>query len=87
VGGIDAVDPAGHHAARDVVGLIGQTNARTLLGILELPDEDRLAFVARMYQRDDAQALAGVLTDVESDPDDLVRFRLIGGLRSVLGER
>jgi hypothetical protein len=78
-------DAAGRDAAHRIVDLVGRDNARTLLRILRLPDPDRLAFVARLYQRPGGDALAEVLTDVESDPDDLVRLRLIGGLRALLG--
>jgi hypothetical protein len=78
-------DTASRDAAHRIVDLVGKDNARTLLRILRLPDPDRIAFVARLYQRADGHALAEVLTDVESDPDDLVRLRLIGGLRALLG--
>jgi hypothetical protein len=83
--GLSTVDAPGRDGAQRVIDLIGEENARALLVILALRDDDRLAFVARLYQRRDGYALAEVLTDIESDPDDLVRLRLIRGLRSVLG--
>jgi len=72
-------------AGMDLVKLLGPDNARKLLEVLELPDDERWAFTSRMYARDDGTALAEVLADVETDPDDLVRLRLIGALREVLG--
>jgi hypothetical protein len=55
-----------------------------LVAILELPDDNRLAFVSSMYQRDDGQAVAEVLADVEEDLTGNTRERLIAGLRAAL---
>ena len=43
--------------------LLGRDDARELLAVLELPDDNRLAFISSMYQRDDGQALAEVLAE------------------------
>jgi len=82
--GPSTVDLAGRVAADRVIDLVGEKNARSLLKILTLADDDRVVFVARLHQRTDARALADVLTDIESDPDDLVRLRLIGALQDRL---
>jgi hypothetical protein len=66
------------------VKLLGPDQARTLLTILELPDEEQLAFVSSMYQREDAQALAEILTDIEEDFSGRTRERLIEGLHAAL---
>ena len=52
------MDPAAIEAGLDVVKAIGRGNARLLLEVLELPDDERLAFISSMYQRRDGQALA-----------------------------
>ena len=64
---------------------MGADNARTLLRILELPDDERLAFVSRMYLRDDGQALAEILAGIEEDLTGRTRKRVIAGLRAALG--
>ena len=78
------VNVQGIVAARRVVDLLGEANARDLLGILELPEDDRTDLIAHMYLRDEGQGLANVLMDMEGDPNDLIKLRLIGGLRRVL---
>jgi len=47
------IDLGAIEAGCDVTKILGPDNARTLLRVLELPDDERLAFVGRMYQRDD----------------------------------
>jgi len=37
---------------------LGRENARTLVDVLELPDDERWSFISRIYARDDGQALA-----------------------------
>ena len=51
--------------------------------MLERPEPERAALIGRSYAR--GEVLAQVVADVRSDPDDLVRLRLIGALREVLG--
>jgi len=51
--------------------------------VLELPEPERAALIGRLYAR--GEVLADVLADIETDPDDLVRLRLIAALREVLG--
>jgi hypothetical protein len=38
--------------------VVDDANARELLRVLELPDEELLDLIAHLYQRDDGQALA-----------------------------
>jgi hypothetical protein len=66
------------------VKLLGRDQARTLLRILELPDEERMAFISSMYLREDAQALAEILADLEEDLSGRARERSVVGLRRAL---
>jgi hypothetical protein len=68
-----------------LIELLGEPACCELLDVLQRPEADRAALIGRLYQREDAQAIAEILLDVESDPDDLVRLRLIGALEAVLG--
>jgi len=43
------VDFAAVDAGDGLIGLLGEHNARTLLRVLELPDDDRFEFISRMY--------------------------------------
>jgi len=63
--------------------LLGERGCVELLAVLERPEPERAALIGRLYAR--GESLAEVLADVESDPDDIVRLRLIGALREVLG--
>ena len=69
-------DPDAIDAETDKVKLLGRDRAREPLTILELPDDDRLAFISSMFLRDDGQALAEVLADVEQDLTGKTRERL-----------
>ena len=71
-------------AGWDIVKRLGPGAARELLAVLELPDDERLAFISRMYQRDDAQALAEILADIEEDLTGRTRERMIAGLHAPL---
>jgi len=68
-----------------LLDLLGESACRELLAVLERPEAECAALIGRLYARDDAQALAEMLLDIESDPDDLVRLRLIAALHEVLG--
>jgi hypothetical protein len=50
--------------------------------VLTRSEEDRAALIGRLSQRDDATWLAELLLDIETDPDDITRLRLIEGLES-----
>jgi hypothetical protein len=52
------MDPAAINASTDLVKLLGRDQARMLLTILELPDEERMAFISSVYHQEDAQAHA-----------------------------
>ena len=65
--------------------LLGEPACRELLAVLEWSEPERAALIGGLYASARGQALAEVLADVETDPDDLVRLRLIGALREVLG--
>ena len=78
------IDPAASTPATDLVKTLGPDRARTLLDVLELPGDERWAFISRMYVRDDGEWLAEVLADVEQDPTGKTRERLIAGLHAAL---
>jgi len=65
--------------------LLGEPACRELLAVLEWSEPERAALIGGLYARPLGQALAEVLADVETDPDDLVRLRLIAVLREALG--
>ena len=67
---------------RRLLDLLGEPACRELL---ERPEPERAALIGRLYASERGQALAEVLADVEGDPDDLTRLRLIAALREVLG--
>lgn len=64
--------------------LLGRENTRILLDVLELPDDERWSFISRMYARDDGQALAEILADIEEDLSGRMRERMKAGLRTAL---
>jgi hypothetical protein len=64
-----------------LLDLLGERGCVELLAVLELPEAERAALVGQLHGSERGQVLA----DVESDPDDLVRLRLIAALREVLG--
>jgi hypothetical protein len=66
--------------------LLGERGCVELLAVLELPETERATLIGQLYSSERGQVLAELLTDVESDPDDVVRVRLIGALCEVLGE-
>jgi hypothetical protein len=65
--------------------MLGEGAARELLDVLKRSPQDRAALIGRLYGRSDARWLAEALIDVEEDPDDLVRLRLIAELERVFG--
>ena len=70
---------------QQILSIFGPDGSRELLDLLTRPGADRAALIGRLNQRADGQWLAEVLMDVESDPDDIVRLRLIEALQAVLG--
>lgn len=77
-------DPTATAAGWDIVKRVGPDHARTLLAVLELPDDQPWAFISSMYLREDGEALADVLADVEQDLTGKTRERMIAGLTAVL---
>lgn len=67
-----------------MVQLLGVPAAQAFLDALTRSDEDRADLVRRLYAREDARWLAEVLIEIEEDPDDLTRIRLIADLREAL---
>ena len=43
------MDLAALDAGEQLIALLGRDNARAMLRILELPHDERLAFIARMF--------------------------------------
>jgi hypothetical protein len=70
---------------RRIVAVLGEPASRELLDLLTRSDADRAALIGRLHVRDDAAWLAELLIEIESDPDDLTRLRLIGALEAILG--
>ena len=62
------------------------SGVRTLLSsqVDALPDEERLALVSRVYQRQDGTARADILADIEEDLTGRTRERVITGLHAGL---
>ena len=54
--------------------------------MLTRSEEDRAALIGRLSQRDDTTWLAELLLEIETDPDDITRLRLIDGLDEALGD-
>jgi hypothetical protein len=71
--------------AGKIVHTLGESAARELLGVLRLSPEDRAALIGRLYGRSESRQVAEFLMDIEADPDDLVRLRLIAELERALG--
>ena len=59
--GTRVIDADAIAAGWDLVKSLGPDRARTLLEVLELPDDERWAFISSMYLREDGLALAEVL--------------------------
>lgn len=70
---------------QQLVAILGSGATRDLLSALERPESGRAALIGRLSQREDAGWLAELLTEIETDPDDVTRLRLIGALRAMLG--
>ena len=68
-----------------ILAILGPNGSRELLDVLTRPEADRATLIARLHQRADGEWLAELLMDIESDPDDSVRLRLIDALKAVLG--
>ena len=64
-----------------ILSILAPGASRDLLDALTRSDEDRTTLIARLHLRADGEWLAELLMDVESDPDDLVRLRLIDAER------
>jgi hypothetical protein len=77
------VNSIGDVGAR-VVAALSEPAARELLEVLERPDADRAALIARLHARDDAEWLAELLMDLEDDVGQIARLRLVDGLRRTL---
>ena len=67
-----------------IVQLLGLPAAQAFLDVLTRSDEDRADVVRRLFAREDARWLAEVLMDIEEEPDDLTRMRLIAELQEAL---
>jgi hypothetical protein len=72
-------------ASRDlgahIMATLGELAAQELLDVLTRSDADRAPLIGRLHGREDAAWLAELLIEIESDPDDLTRLKLIGAAR------
>ena len=66
--------------AAKFVYTLGEGAAHELLDVLKRSPDDRAALIGRLYGRAESRPLAETLMDIEEDPDDLVRLRLIAEL-------
>ena len=72
------MDPV--EVGRRIVEVIGPGAAQELLDVLRRPEKERAAVIGRFFTHENASTLAEALTDVESDPGDITRLRLIDAL-------
>ncbi len=71
----------------EIIEAVGRGGAAELLDAITRPDADRAALIGRLSSWDDAQWLAEILIDLETD--EIARLHLAEGLRLSLrpGER
>ena len=67
-----------------IVAVLGRPASAELLEVLTRSEDERASVIGRLAARDDAAWLADLLAEIESDPDDITRLRLIHALREVL---
>lgn len=68
---------------RRVLAALDEPAARELLEVLVRSDEARAALIGRLHTRDDAQWLAELLIDLETEEGEIARLRLVDALRRV----
>ena len=61
-------------------------NGRSASTCSPVATEDRAALIGRLSQREDTTWLAELLIEIETDPDDITRMRLIDGLEKALAD-
>ena len=71
---------------KQIVAILGEEGARELMDVLDRSEEERAHLIGRLLAREDTTTLGEALLEVESDPDDIRRMRLIDALEQVLGE-
>ena len=69
---------------RWIIATIGEPASRGLLDVLTCPEPERAALIRRLSQYEGAAGLARLLIDIESDPDDFTRLRVVEALRRTL---
>jgi hypothetical protein len=67
----------GPESGQRIVAILGVPAATELLEVLNRPEEERAHLIGRLLARDDTTEFAETLIEVESDPDDITRLRLI----------
>jgi hypothetical protein len=70
-----------------IVAALGEGASRELLDAITRSVEDRVSLIGRLSQRDDATWLAELLSEIESDPQDITRLRLIDALEEELNRQ
>jgi hypothetical protein len=68
-----------------VVAALGEPAAWELLEVLERSEAYRAALIGRLHVRDDAAWLAELLMDLEDEPGEIARIRLVDELRGLSG--
>jgi len=70
--------------AQRLVELLGLGACRELLDILQRRSNERASLIGRLHQREDASGLTELLIEIESDPDDITRLRVMDALQRAL---
>jgi hypothetical protein len=79
------LNPGSDGLGATIVAALGRPASAELLDVLTRSEEERAAVIGRLALRDDAAWLADLLAEIESDPDDITRLRLIHALERALG--
>ena len=66
----------------EIINAVGRGGAAELLDAITRAEADRAALIGRLSSRDDAQWLAEILIDLETD--EVARLQVVEGLRIVL---
>jgi hypothetical protein len=66
-----------------IVADLGEPASREFLDVLTRSEADRAVLIGRLYVRKGTAWLAEMLTDIESDPDDITRLQIIEALRTL----
>jgi hypothetical protein len=72
--------------AQRLLEVLGTNACRELLDALKRSDGERASLIGRLCKREGASWLADLLIEIESDPDDITRIRLVDALQRGLSQ-